>query len=323
MLNDEQINGLLREMKSKDPELAVRQKARQLVKEYCEAIGEDVPLDLNALASYRGIKLSDEMPVHSADAELVPDGTGSVSLRLNPDQPETRKRFSVAHEISHTFFPGFELSVQCRPDNRIPNAAGKLESLCDVGASELLFPYQPFKKDCTDIKDLRGLLGLIAKYQASREATLRRFVEVNDKQMAVAYLSWKMKPSQKREVMKADQDNLFGFNPEDESKKLKMLRVDYVVCSDALQAQQIFIPKDKSIDDELILNASRGETYLEGESEIHLGTFIGHFKIAAFPLYTSLDTRGPNGESSVAVVLEPIKVVSTRKKAPAKGVEMF
>ena len=26
-------------------------------------------------------------------------------MRLNPDRPVTRQRFSIGHEITHTFFP--------------------------------------------------------------------------------------------------------------------------------------------------------------------------------------------------------------------------
>jgi hypothetical protein len=28
-----------------------------------------------------------------------------VAIRVNPDRPETRRRFSIGHEIAHTFFP--------------------------------------------------------------------------------------------------------------------------------------------------------------------------------------------------------------------------
>ena len=107
------------------------------------------------LASLRGIVGSDEPPAFSKDAELVPDGQGGVTMRVNPDRPETRRPFSIGHEITHTFFAGYQLKVQCRPDSRYRdrnNPDDAVEMLCDVGASELLMPLPWFRDDAGSVR---------------------------------------------------------------------------------------------------------------------------------------------------------------------------
>src|ERR1043166_4531175 len=113
------IEQMARSTPSSDPVLAIRAKARELVKLYLSSFGiPTMPICVDALASLRGIGRSDELPQHSPDAELVPDGTGGVAIRIHPDSPTTRQRFSVAHEIGHTFFPNFTMKKWCRTDAR-------------------------------------------------------------------------------------------------------------------------------------------------------------------------------------------------------------
>ena len=45
---------------------------------------------------------------HSDDAELHPAENGRMVIRYNPAKPKTRRNFSIAHEIAHTFFPGYQ-----------------------------------------------------------------------------------------------------------------------------------------------------------------------------------------------------------------------
>src|SRR4051812_12965901 len=140
-----QVAALQRETGEADPKAAVRAKVRSLIDAYRAQFGRELtlPLDLEVFASLQGIVLSDEAPAYSEDGELVPDGAGGVKMRINKDRPRTRQRFSTGHEICHTFFPGYEHKVQCRPDPRHrdrSDPADVIETLCDVGASEFLFP---------------------------------------------------------------------------------------------------------------------------------------------------------------------------------------
>ena len=114
-------------------------------RQFHATFGEEPPFKMEALASFRGIPISPKPPAHSPDSELQPDGEGGVLLHLNRNLPLTRQRFSVGHEITHTFFPGYEEKVRCRkPKARDwSDPEDVLEVLCDIGASELLFP-QPW-----------------------------------------------------------------------------------------------------------------------------------------------------------------------------------
>lgn len=138
------IDALVRSTRAPDPFAAIRMKARNAIEQFRATFGEPtMPLDVDALASFLGIARSGDAPAHSEDAELVPIADGRVAIRINLDRPETRKRFSVGHEVSHTFFPNYQTKTWCRTDARYrrrDNPDDLLETLCDVGASELILP---------------------------------------------------------------------------------------------------------------------------------------------------------------------------------------
>ncbi len=91
------IAQLLEETGATDPAAAIRSKAQNALDRYRAAF-DHIPLPVNAeaMASFLGIGFSTDAPVVSQDAELVPTGNGRVAIRINPDRPETRKRFSCA-----------------------------------------------------------------------------------------------------------------------------------------------------------------------------------------------------------------------------------
>ena len=220
-LEQAQIDQIVAETGGFDARDAVRLKASELIALYCAQFGDPtMPIDVHVLASLRGITHSTEAPAHSEDAELVPDGSGGVSMRVNPDRPETRKRFSIGHEVTHTFFPGYELKVQCRPDSRYRNRDDPedvIESLCDVGAAELVLPLPWFADDAASVTTADGLVALARKYKASREATARRFAETSKKVTAAVFMSWKLKPTQVSDF-NPNQSNLFGTTAAEDSR---------------------------------------------------------------------------------------------------------
>ena len=66
-------------MGTSDPRDVVRYKARSNRPFFVPEFGEpSMPIDVHAqLPSMLGIRRSEESPVHSPDAELVPDGSGA------------------------------------------------------------------------------------------------------------------------------------------------------------------------------------------------------------------------------------------------------
>jgi hypothetical protein len=229
------IDALVRSTSADNPVDAIKVKARNAIGRFRTTFGEPtMPLNVDALASLLGIGISDDAAVHSKDAELVPTGEGRVAIRVNPDRPETRKRFSVCHEVSHTFFPNYQVKMWCRTDARYrrrDNPDDLVEMLCDVGAAELIMPAPWFIQDAASVATGVGLVELASKYTVSQEATLRRFAEIHEGCVAAVFLSWKLKPTQQRTIGNLNQRNLFGAAQIDHARGAKRLRLDYSIPS--------------------------------------------------------------------------------------------
>lgn len=323
------IDELVRSTGCPDAPEAIRAKAREVIDRYVAEFGEpQLPISVDVLASLCGISRSDDLPVHSPDAELVPDGSGGVTMRVHPDRPETRQRFSVAHEISHTFFPDYATKTWCRPDARYRDRLRPedyLETLCDIGASELLFPQPWFSRDAAGVTDGAGLIRLASTYHGSREATLRRYVETSSEPVAVVYFTWKLKPVQKGIVGNPDQKNLFGISAEDARREALKLRIEYSVASTSFKAEGHFLPRDKSVENDgpLYRAAASGQP-ADGECHLDLGQAAGTYRVWAVPLWTADEDLGVAGEQMVAAVLRPLNVRRpTKKRGSAGGPMLF
>lgn len=321
------IDGLVAATGVADPVEAVRLRAAQVIDSYVSMFGEpeEMPLDLITLASVLGIKKSDDAPHYSPDAELAPDGVGGVEMRLNPDQPETRQRFSIGHEITHTFFPDHSTHVWTRSESRhrdLSNPNDYLEMLCDVGAAELVFPRRWFMRDAQGIETAAGILSLADRYKASREATVRRYAELHAAAVAAVFFEWKLKPTQQGRVGRAEQGNLFGISPEEELRTALRLRVNYAIPSTAFAAAGHYVPQAKSVESSgpLYVAASSGQA-ADGDAVLELGRSRCTYRVHAIPLWTAAEERGPNGENAVAAVIRPldVKAPPRKKSTPAPG----
>jgi len=322
------IEELVRSTGASDPAVAIRMRAQELIRLYVASFGNPVmPISVEVLASLRGIVRSDEHPMYSPDAELVPDGFGGVTMRVNPDLPETRQRFSVAHEISHTFFPEYTTKSWCRTDARYRDRDDPdqyLEMLCDIGATELLFPQPWFSTDAASVADANGLTRLATTYHASREATMRRYAETSTDSVAAVFFTWKLKPTQKSTVGRKDQGNLFGVTAEEELRDALRLRIEYTVTSEAFKADGHFLPKDKSVEnDGPIYRAASTGRPAEDECQLDLGQASGTYSVWAIPLWTADDQLGSNGENAVAAILRPISVRKPQRKTKNSGGAML
>ncbi|WP_339908961.1 ImmA/IrrE family metallo-endopeptidase [Symmachiella dynata] len=317
------IDELVRVTGATSPEEAIRIKTCELIATHVHAIGEpSIPMNMDVLASLRSISRADEKPLFSPDAELSPDGAGGVTMRVNPDRPETRQRFSIAHEISHTFFPDYETKDWCRTDARYRNRANPaefLEMLCDIAAAELLFPQPWFDRDAATVQDASDLAALATKYLASREATIRRFAETSSEDVVAVYFVWKLKPTQKGTVGRKDQGNLFEISPEELRQDALRLRIEYSVPSPAFRAAGYYLPIDKSIENNgPVYEAAATGMPATGECFLDLGQAAGKYRVLAVPLWTTQNERGASDEHAVAAVLRPLSVRKpSRSKAPA------
>lgn len=302
------VRAVMKEMGEEDPVAAVRAKAQQVIRDFQNIFNEAPPFDMKALASFRGLTWSNDDPRYSEDSEIAPEGEGVV-LRVNQSRPESRQRFSIGHEIGHTLFPDYHLEVRCR------RRAGRfsadpmdvLEALCDAAASEFIFPSPWFPGRVASLKiSASAVAALAADFLASRDATVRRLVELHSAPLAAVFLSWKLKPTEQRIVnSERNQLRLFddgGFNP------TPMLRVDYAIVNSAFEGRCAgFVPNDKSVpNDGPIHDASVSQLQVDGTCDLDLGTVRGPFSASVLPLYTSEDAMGPTGGCSVVALLTPL-----------------
>lgn len=302
-----EIRTLVQRTKASSPEEAIRGLAREVLDTFLSTFPDDGPsVNVEALASFRSIKLVPEPPSFSEDAELVPNPDGRVRMRVNRDRPLTRQRFSIGHEVGHTLFPGYETQVQCRkPRTRDwHDPSDILEYLCDVASSEFLLPLERFNADLdAEQMSAERILLLAGRYKASPEATVRRFIDLTDGPAAAVFFRWKHKPADG--VRKAmDQPNLPGFVNRQPERKL---RVEYPVCNPSFDSLRYHIPKHKSVtEDSVIFQAATTGTCMDAVREsLDLGAFSGWFRIHALPIYTQESHLGPEGESSVVAILQP------------------
>jgi hypothetical protein len=61
------------------------------------------PVDLHGLCADLGIRIHQAWLDPDVSGELVPMLDGSFQINVNADHPETRQRFTIAHELGHYF----------------------------------------------------------------------------------------------------------------------------------------------------------------------------------------------------------------------------
>lgn len=304
-----EVRKLLGQTKASSPVEAIRLLARGVLNDYLNLFpDEGAAVNVEALASFRSIRMTQEPPSFSEDAELVPSRDGSVQMRVNRERPITRQRFSIGHEVGHTLFPGYETQVQCRkPRTRDwHDPSDILEFLCDVAASEFLLPLDRFEADLSGANvSAERFLFLATRYNASPEATVRRFIDVSVESTAAVFFRWKNKPADGARKSMPGQRQLLGIARPDPPRKL---RVEYAVCNAAFDALKQHIPTHKSIDDESVIHrASRTSSCTDADREhLDLGAFSGWFRIHTLPIYTPEAQAGPNGECNVVAILQPV-----------------
>src|SRR5690606_33805659 len=97
-----------------------------------------------------------------------------------------RLRYSVAHEIAHTLFP--DCHEQVRNRSRIHSAQGdnwQLETLCNIGAAEILMPLGSMRQDETTNLQIDLISKMRKDFDVSTEAILIRLAHLSEKPCAI------------------------------------------------------------------------------------------------------------------------------------------
>ncbi len=122
------------------------------------------------------------------DARTVPHGSKGSVIEFNPSAPRWRVRFSIAHEIAHTFFPDCGQRIRNRSVHTdVTGDDWQLELLCNLAAAELLMPIGSFSSLKTDSLTIEHMLTLKQEYDVSMEAILMRVAKLRDEPCAVFF----------------------------------------------------------------------------------------------------------------------------------------
>jgi Zn-dependent peptidase ImmA (M78 family)/O-acetyl-ADP-ribose deacetylase (regulator of RNase III) len=132
--------------------------------------GRALPL-IQSLAQRLGISVIPREDVLDARLVAKPDRT---QIEFNPNRSRTRIRFSLAHEIAHTFFPDYKDSPHNRSGEILRPDEWQLELLCNISAAEMLMPIEPsFDEEKFEIS-MSKAIEVSKKFEVSMEATLLR-----------------------------------------------------------------------------------------------------------------------------------------------------
>jgi hypothetical protein len=161
-----------------DPVDAITLRARDIVFDAVQAGWHGPPFDPLVLARRLGIEVvaRDDL----SDARVLAYGD-RLRIEFNPTRPRGRLRYSVAHEIVHTFFTDVGNEVRHRTAMGAVDDGGsgddwQLEMLCNIAAGELLVPSIALPPDELDdaVLNIERLMALRAAFDVSSEAILRR-----------------------------------------------------------------------------------------------------------------------------------------------------
>jgi hypothetical protein len=160
-----------------DPIQEITQRARALVFEAIEHGWSGPPYDPFALARIKHIELRAASDVQ--DARTVGVGRNRFAIEYNPSAPQARIRYSICHEIAHTFFPDCLERVRNRElrEHRSGDS-WQLEMLCNIAAAELVMPIGTFEKVLSINPSMTELLAARDQFGVSTEAILLRFVKL-------------------------------------------------------------------------------------------------------------------------------------------------
>lgn len=145
---------------------------------------EGPPFDPFRLAEHLKIKI---VPCENVtDARTVPIGSDRIQIEYNPSRPQQRIRFSIAHEIAHTFFPDCAEQVRYRASKHDSRPSDwELELLCNLGAAELLMPTGTLPDLKRKRLTIEGLLDLRKEYEVSSESLALRYVNITEQPAGV------------------------------------------------------------------------------------------------------------------------------------------
>ena len=126
------------------------------------------PLPLETLAERLNVTAItyEEIPF---SGELRPSN-GGFTIVCSIHLSSTRRRFTIAHELSHAIFE--------KSGRNCPRTGAELERLCDMLATELLMPRHVFLEKCGPDPSITTIFGLARTFDTSVATTAIRCAEL-------------------------------------------------------------------------------------------------------------------------------------------------
>ncbi len=155
--------------------------------------GEDVPVDLEMLASFRNAHVAH---ADQEQPEMIHWDGRSFHIRLRAADTLGRRRFSCAHAIVHTWFFESAGHGQDKADAEQGWSESE-EDLCDLGAAALLLPESTFRSECPPDVNMDDVLRMANVFQASAECTALRAVVLSSTPLAMVVLEKTLKPTER------------------------------------------------------------------------------------------------------------------------------
>jgi Zn-dependent peptidase ImmA (M78 family) len=155
------------------PESLFIQKVEELQRSNPQISGP--PFDPRKYAEALGILIHEKENM-ALDGILSRSKKGRFVITLKKNVNPSRKNFTIAHEVAHTFF--FDLLNKTQYRGRSNKFDPQEERLCDIAAAELLMPRRIFRSDLGGTLSPARLIELQDRYQVSLQAVAIRAAQV-------------------------------------------------------------------------------------------------------------------------------------------------
>lgn len=156
-----------------------------------------IPVPIKELASQLDIVDFKELKTEGFEGGLLTDENRAKGIILtNENSSHRRQRFTIGHELGHFLCPWHKPNgpngFLCSSDDmrrtfaRTEEQTSRMEVEANSFAAQILMPAPLFKKDMRRYSgaDIEHIITLSDKYDTSKEATARRYVELHEEPCA-------------------------------------------------------------------------------------------------------------------------------------------
>jgi Zn-dependent peptidase ImmA (M78 family) len=227
---------LMKRHRTEDPQRAIEAYARKLLR---DAEQDSLPVDVDLIASVKGVR--QRHSDYDFAGRIYVEDDGQLVMNLNTTDNSNRQRFTCAHELMHTGFPGFGPEKRYRLDTVVEsNPVNREEEyLCDLGAAALLMPSD-LVGDQYDVSDgLSAVEALSSDAEVSLEAAGNRLVSLAEEPTAFMVFAYSHKPADRPTLRRGKQAS-------------KRMRLRYARCA----GMDLYLPRFKSAEDESVVTAA-------------------------------------------------------------------